>query len=127
MAISSIIASDLVPLKKRGLIQGVGALVSVEGDRFSALTTAPPANLFYGTGAALGGPLGGFIADTFSWRVAFLCQIPFLVTAFVLIFLKVRYIVPGQGKSKREMLRRIDYGGSFSLIGAVSRWTSLGR
>lgn len=47
-------------------------------------------------------------------------QIPFLIIAFVLTFLKVRYTVPGQGKSKREMLQRIDYSGSVTLIGAVS-------
>lgn len=83
--------------------------------------------------------MGGWIAEAFNWRVAFLCklvsctafrsgtltpstgQVPLLCIAFVLIFLKVHYVVPGQGKSKREMLGRIDYAGSLALIGAVRR------
>jgi hypothetical protein len=43
-------------------------------------------------------------------------QVPLLCICLVLIFTFVRYTVPGQGKSKREMISRIDYGGSFSLI-----------
>ena len=53
MAVSSIVASDCVPLKDRGLTQGI-------------------ANLFYGVAAGLGGPLGGWISDLVSWRAAFL-------------------------------------------------------
>ncbi|KAK4699166.1 hypothetical protein P7C70_g7098, partial [Phenoliferia sp. Uapishka_3] len=75
------------------------------------------ANLWFGAGAGLGGPLGGLIADSpLGWRGAFLIQIPLLLVSIVLIFTFVRYQVPGQGKSKREMIRRIDYGGSLSLI-----------
>ncbi|SGY20970.1 BQ5605_C016g08178 [Microbotryum silenes-dioicae] len=97
MAISSIVASDLVPLKKRALVQGI-------------------ANLFFGAGSGLGGPMGGLISDWAGWRVAFLAQVPLLVASLAMVFWKVRYRVPGQGKSKREMLRRIDYMGSITLI-----------
>lgn len=54
--ISSIVASDLVPLRKRGIVQGGG-------------------NLSYGVGAALGGVFGGFIHDRIGWRWAFLIQV----------------------------------------------------
>lgn len=54
--ISSIVASDLVPLRKRGIVQGGG-------------------NLSYGAGAALGGVFGGFIHDRIGWRWAFLIQV----------------------------------------------------
>lgn len=54
--ISSIVASDLVPLRKRGIVQGGG-------------------NLSYGAGAALGGVFGGFIHDRIGWRWAFLVQV----------------------------------------------------
>ncbi|SCV72159.1 BQ2448_4853 [Microbotryum intermedium] len=111
MAVSSIVASDLVPLKKRALVQGI-------------------ANLFFGAGSGLGGPMGGFISDWAGWRVAFLGKlellrepsttIPLLVASLAMVFWKVKYRVTGQGKSKREMLRRIDYMGSITLIIAVS-------
>lgn len=97
MAVSSIVASDLVPLKQRALFQGL-------------------ANLFFGAGSGLGGPLGGFISDRFGWRTAFLCQIPVLLLAAILVFRNLRYRIDGQGKSKREMLRRIDYLGSLTLV-----------
>lgn len=53
MTTSSIIATDLFRLDQRGLIQGF-------------------ANICYGLGAALGGPIGGWMADTIGWRFAFL-------------------------------------------------------
>ncbi|GAA5983531.1 hypothetical protein JCM10908_000321 [Rhodotorula pacifica] len=100
MAVSSIVASDLVPLKQRALFQGL-------------------ANLFFGAGSGLGGPLGGFISDRFGWRTAFLCQIPILLLAAILVFRNLRYRIAGQGKSKREMVRRIDYFGSLTLVIAL--------
>ncbi|KAK4056724.1 hypothetical protein OIO90_002276 [Microbotryomycetes sp. JL221] len=77
------------------------------------------ANLFYGLGAGLGGPVGGLISDNISWRAAFLVQVPILILALGLVYWKVRYVVPGQGKSKVEMAKRIDYLGSLTLIGAL--------
>jgi MFS family permease len=47
-SVSSIIFSDLVSLQYRGLFQGY-------------------ANIAFGLGAGLGGPVGGWIADTFGW------------------------------------------------------------
>lgn len=46
---SSIVTSDLVPLRKRGVYQGLG-------------------NVVYAGGAAIGGPLGGLLGDTIGWR-----------------------------------------------------------
>lgn len=51
--------------------------------------------------------------------LSFTVQIPLLVIATGFIFTFVRYQVPGQSRSKREMLKRIDYGGSVALIVAV--------
>ncbi|BGO99762.1 hypothetical protein NBRC10513v2_003990 [Rhodotorula toruloides] len=97
MAVSSIVASDLIPLKQRALFQGL-------------------ANLFFGAGSGLGGPLGGFISDRYGWRTAFIGQLPVLLLATFLVFRNLRYRIPGQGKSKREMARRIDYLGSLTLV-----------
>ena len=42
-----------------------------------------------------------------------------MLAAF-LVFRNLRYRIDGQGKSKREMLRRIDYLGSLTLVISVS-------
>ena len=91
----------------------------------------------------LGGPLGGFISDRYGWRWAFLIQLPIFALSLVLTTVNLRYptpvspdplnwtadrnantdtVVPVQGKntSASEALKRIDYGGIFSLLGAVS-------
>jgi MFS family permease len=101
MSVSSIVASDLVPLKKRGLIQGV-------------------ANLFYGLGAGIGGPLGGFLSDRVGWRAAFLIQVPVVCLSITLVSFLLYYRVPGQDESKKPSLSRIDWAGSFTLIVAVA-------
>ncbi|GAA6022956.1 hypothetical protein JCM11491_005482 [Sporobolomyces phaffii] len=97
MSVSSIVASDLIPLKQRALFQGL-------------------ANLWFGAGSGLGGPLGGFISDRLGWRTAFVGQLPLLVLAFCLVFRNLTYKTKGQGKSKREMIKRIDYFGSLTLV-----------
>lgn len=45
----SIMMSDIIPLKKRGMWQGY-------------------INIIYATGASVGAPLGGFLVDTIGWR-----------------------------------------------------------
>ncbi|KAL2136903.1 hypothetical protein VTI74DRAFT_64 [Chaetomium olivicolor] len=97
MSISTFLASDLVPLKKRGVVQGVG-------------------NIAYGSGAMLGGVLGGFINDTSSWgwRLAFLIQVPIVVASGILVW----YLVDVPPKvSNKSLLARIDFGGSFLTVG----------
>ena len=54
-AISTFVASDLIPLRRRGVWQGFG-------------------NISFGLGASLGGVFGGWINDTWGWRKAFLIQ-----------------------------------------------------
>ncbi|KAH6637063.1 major facilitator superfamily domain-containing protein [Chaetomium tenue] len=97
MSISTFLGSDLVPLKKRGVVQGLG-------------------NIAYGTGAMMGGVLGGFINDTSSWgwRLAFLIQVPVIAASGLLVW----YLVDVPPKvSNKSMLARIDYGGSFLTVG----------
>ncbi|KNE99031.1 hypothetical protein PSTG_07682 [Puccinia striiformis f. sp. tritici PST-78] len=100
MTTSSIIATDLFRLDQRGLVQGF-------------------ANICFGLGAALGGPLGGWIADTMGWRFAFLAQVPLLIIATILVASFVDYKMEGQVTSKAELARRIDYRGSIALIWMV--------
>ncbi|OSD02159.1 vacuolar amino acid permease [Trametes coccinea BRFM310] len=97
---ATIITSDMYTLRQRGLTQGVAAV-------------------FNSLGMGLGGPLGGFIADRLGWRWAFLIQIPLFVLSFTLTSINLHYVTPGRSKSTREVLKRIDYGGSATLLVSV--------
>ncbi|KIK65443.1 hypothetical protein GYMLUDRAFT_70555 [Collybiopsis luxurians FD-317 M1] len=88
--------------KQRGLYQGM-------------------ANILFGLGAGIGGPIGGWINDTFGWQAAFLFQAPVLLFSFVVVCLKVNIQLPSdvQNQTLRDKLRRIDFLGSLTLVGAV--------
>jgi len=103
MTVSSIAVTDLIPLKHRGLYQGM-------------------TNILFGLGAGLGGPVGGWVNDTLGWRAAFLLQAPLLLVSFILVALKVNIKLPEeiQNESTYSKLRRIDFLGSFTLVGAVA-------
>ncbi|KAG8809967.1 hypothetical protein FRC17_003151, partial [Serendipita sp. 399] len=101
MSVSSITVTDLIPLRNRGLFQGL-------------------ANIMFGAGAGLGGPLGGIIADTFGWRIAFLFQIPLLLISSALIAIHVDITLPRAPLTLKQKLARIDWLGSITLVGFVS-------
>ncbi|KAG1791362.1 vacuolar amino acid permease [Suillus plorans] len=103
VTVSSIAISDLVPLKQRGLYQGM-------------------TNILFGLGAGLGGPFGGWVNDTLGWRAAFLLQAPLLLISFTLVALKVNIKLPNEieTQSTYSKLQRIDFMGSFTLVGAVA-------
>lgn len=126
-SVSAILMTDLVDLRHRGLYQGW-------------------ANITFGVGAGLGGPVGGWISDNFGWRLAFHIQVPLLVLNAILIHTFV--IIPQQEPSPaspsnsssrsgildalptskpanglqtwKTKLARIDYLGSFTLALTVS-------
>jgi len=102
MTVSSIAVSDLVPLNQRGLYQGM-------------------ANILFGLGSGMGGPLGGWVNDKFGWRTAFYMQAPMLIFSCVVVATKVNIQLPDniQIQSLSEKLRRIDFLGSLTLVGAV--------
>ncbi|OAA72540.1 Major facilitator superfamily domain, general substrate transporter [Cordyceps fumosorosea ARSEF 2679] len=91
MSISTFLASDLVPLRKRGIVQGLG-------------------NVAYGSGAMLGGVFGGLVNDhsSMGWRLAFLVQVPPIVVSGFIVWLIVD-VPPKQSDS--ALLSRIDFGG----------------
>ncbi|KAG1731216.1 major facilitator superfamily domain-containing protein [Suillus paluster] len=97
---SSIATSDMYSIRSRGLAQGVESL-------------------FNGLGMGLGGPIGGLISDRFGWRWAFLIQVPFFALSLALTTYNLRYVTPGDSKSTKEVLKRIDYGGIFTLLLSV--------
>ncbi|KAI1776181.1 MFS general substrate transporter [Hypoxylon cercidicola] len=96
MSISTFLCTDLVPLRNRGVIQGIG-------------------NVCYGAGAMLGGIFGGLVNDNSSWgwRLAFLVQVPPVLASACLVAYLVR--VPPK-VSEKSFLSRIDFTGAFSLI-----------
>ncbi|OLN84920.1 Multidrug resistance protein fnx1 [Colletotrichum chlorophyti] len=96
MSISTFLASDLIPLRKRGVYQGIG-------------------NIAYGSGAMLGGIFGGLINDhtAWGWRLAFLVQVPPVLLSAVLVAVLVK--VPPKASDK-SYLARIDFFGVFLTI-----------
>ncbi|KAF7295894.1 Vacuolar amino acid permease [Mycena chlorophos] len=97
---SSIIVSDMYTLRDRGLIQGL-------------------ASCFNGLGMGLGGPFGGVVTDLFGWRAAFVIQTPLFVIAALMTQFNITYSTPGKSKGTKEVLKRIDYFGSLTLLVAV--------
>ncbi|KAJ8103079.1 major facilitator superfamily domain-containing protein [Lipomyces tetrasporus] len=109
-ALSTITLSDLVPLRRRGVLQGFG-------------------NIMFGSGAALGGIFGGAVTAAFGWRWAFLLQVPLIVlSTFAIWFLldlpvKDHYLsddeaLEGETELAREerLLGRIDFTGAATLV-----------
>ncbi|KAF2012804.1 MFS general substrate transporter [Aaosphaeria arxii CBS 175.79] len=92
--ISSFVSSDLVPTKKRGLVQGLNLLCM-------------------GAGTALGGSFGGWMNSLLGWRWAFLIQVPFLVVGTILVYL---FVDTPRKHSSVPPLRRIDWLGSITLV-----------
>ena len=128
-SLGSVIMTDLVSLRYRGLFQGY-------------------ANIAFGLGGALGGPLGGLVADTLGWRPAFWLQLPMMLVCGTGIFYTLRDVqlpvvpptptstatpsasgtsTPGhvpnavdvQRAGWRTKIRRIDYLGSLTLVVAI--------
>ena len=97
MAISTFICSDLVPLRKRGLIQGLG-------------------NVCYGLGAGVGGIYGGWISDVYNWRLAFLIQVPLVVASGILVAVVVKIPVK---ETKESRISRVDFLGAFLLVATL--------
>ncbi|KAK9248387.1 major facilitator superfamily domain-containing protein [Lipomyces tetrasporus] len=100
-SLSSITLNDLVPLRQRSLLQGIGSVL-------------------YNAGASLGGVFGGFITETLGWRWAFLLQVPFVVISSVAIYFNLKSKpAPLSSDSASEIadkLSRIDFAGSITLV-----------
>ncbi|KAL8824655.1 MAG: hypothetical protein Q9191_004909 [Dirinaria sp. TL-2023a] len=94
--IATFVASDLIPLRKRGVWQGL-------------------ANICFGLGSSLGGVFGGWMNDACSWRWAFALQIPLTVLAVLLVFLTVKIPV-SQKETTDDKFKRIDIFGATSLL-----------
>ncbi|PQE17010.1 MFS multidrug transporter protein [Rutstroemia sp. NJR-2017a BBW] len=100
-AISTFVLSDLVPVRRRGVWQGIG-------------------NIFFGAGSGLGGYFGGWLNDYINWRAAFWIQIPFTVLATILIFFTVNIPITNSDTSKSSKIRQIDFLGASTLFASLT-------
>lgn len=105
----SILFSDIVPLKDRGLWQGI-------------------INIVYAAGAASGAPLGGVLADYLGWRWAFPGQAPLCLLAFLAVWFSLNLPRtddatttedPSSERNWRKKLARVDFLGAVVLVAAV--------
>ncbi|KAI4087191.1 MAG: hypothetical protein LQ339_008946 [Xanthoria mediterranea] len=98
-AIPLFITNDLVPLRRRGVWQGIN-------------------NICFGVGSGLGGIYGGWLNDTIGWRAAFLILVPFTLLSTVLVAVFVRMHTT-EVKDVEEKWRRVDVLGSLVLVSAI--------
>ncbi|KAK6460221.1 major facilitator superfamily domain-containing protein [Scheffersomyces coipomensis] len=100
ITLSTIVNSDIIIPKKRGLFQAVQ-------------------NLLWGFGAVRGASFGGLIASTIGWRWCFILQIPPSILA---VYVGYKYIrnQPEFDTSNHKLsslvLQKIDFAGSFVLV-----------
>ncbi|WZH49187.1 major facilitator superfamily-domain-containing protein [Fusarium acuminatum] len=103
MTMATIVNSDMIPFRKRGMYQALQ-------------------NGIYGFGAISGASFGGSIADHIGWRWCFLLQVPISVVALVIGALVVSDQPGGfsLGSSLGTVWKRVDFSGSLLLVVAVS-------
>jgi len=92
-SITSFIETDLVPMRKRPLIEGIG-------------------NVAFGATLAFGGIYGGSINDAIGWRWAFLIQAPVIVLNGIWVILMVK--IPRDKESSTRC--SVDYIGCTLLV-----------
>lgn len=105
MTMATIVNSDMIPFRRRGMYQAMQ-------------------NGVYGFGAICGASFGGSITDTIGWRWCFAAQVPVSVVVFVLGMRVVRnpahLQLAGVDGSFRRTWARIDVTGALLLVVGVS-------
>ncbi|KAF2008123.1 MFS general substrate transporter [Amniculicola lignicola CBS 123094] len=101
ISLVSVLITDLVPLRE---VASYRSYVNI------SLTT----------GRSIGGPLGGWLADTVGWRWSFLGQVPLAILTIILVGITLpahtERIEPGEvQKSGRSKLARIDWFGALLM------------
>ncbi|XWW97843.1 hypothetical protein V2A60_005830 [Cordyceps javanica] len=98
-AVVSILVSDIVPLRERGVWQGY-------------------INIVFAVGTATGAPLGGILADSIGWRWSFIGQTPLCIVAALIVYFALDLPPPSTDHVLAKM-RRVDFLGALTLVGAV--------
>ncbi|KAI2637369.1 major facilitator superfamily domain-containing protein [Xylaria nigripes] len=98
-ALVSILVTDLVSLRDRGIWQGY-------------------INIIYSVGTSTGAPIGGLFADSIGWRWAFIVQCPMALMAFISVYAVLD--LPLKDHSHWiSKLRRVDVLGACAIVPAV--------
>ncbi|EAL93810.1 MDR family MFS transporter [Aspergillus fumigatus Af293] len=105
MTMATIVNSDLIPFKRRGMYQALQ-------------------NGMHGFGSICGASFGGSIVDTVGWRWCFLVQVPIglfaLITGHLVLHLPRHHQTFGQGRGFQAILRYVDLSGALLLILGLS-------
>ncbi|KAK3903659.1 major facilitator superfamily domain-containing protein [Staphylotrichum tortipilum] len=103
MTMATIVNSDMIPFRKRGMYQALQ-------------------NGMFGFGAICGASLGGSIADSIGWRWCFLLQVPISIFALFVGALVIKNPEGGfgAGLSFKETWARVDFTGALLLVVAIS-------
>ncbi|KAK8020657.1 major facilitator superfamily transporter [Apiospora arundinis] len=101
-AIVSILVTDLVSLRDRGVWQGY-------------------INVVFAAGIASGAPIGGLLADSIGWRWAFAGQFPIAIVAWIAVFAVLQSPEAHDDAKQhwKQKLLRIDFLGAFALSAAA--------
>ncbi|KAI7868901.1 major facilitator superfamily domain-containing protein [Spinellus fusiger] len=100
---TSVIISDLVPLRERGKFQGY-------------------CNVAYSLGCIVGAPLGGFLTDNFGWRYCFYINLPLLLITIYISYTQLtnyNLIEEEIETTLYERIKKIDYLGAITIVLAV--------
>ncbi|KAI0423494.1 MFS multidrug transporter [Xylaria sp. FL1042] len=98
-ALVTILVTDLVSLRDRGIWQGY-------------------LNIVFAAGMSAGAPIGGLFADNIGWRWAFIIQFPIAFLSFLAVYLVLDLPHTDHSHWTAKFLR-IDFAGTFTLVGAV--------
>ncbi|KAK4152021.1 major facilitator superfamily-domain-containing protein [Chaetomidium leptoderma] len=104
MTMATIVNSDMIPFRKRGMYQALQ-------------------NGMFGFGAVCGASFGGTIADSIGWRWCFLLQVPISIFALFVGALVIKNPEGGfhrSGQSLKDTWARVDFTGAFLLVIAIS-------
>jgi len=103
MTMATIINSDMIPFRRRGMYQALQ-------------------NGMWGLGAISGASFGGAIADKIGWRWCFLLQVPLSIMAFVVGYLAVKNQPGGMALDGglKAAWKRVDVSGAVVLVIGIS-------
>ncbi|OTA91589.1 hypothetical protein M434DRAFT_22346 [Hypoxylon sp. CO27-5] len=98
-AVVTILLTDIVSLRDRGVWQGY-------------------INIIFAAGMSSGAPIGGLIADTIGWRWAFTAQFPLSMVAWLAVYFVLNFPKTDHAHWTTKVLR-IDFLGAFVLVSAA--------